>query len=154
VAILRLQGNDLVPLGVQIVNYPEIGPEFAKIQGSLTLRTIAVADKGQILTPRLRRSRPEFKDFLAPIDGHETGVPLTPYANVLGLIQLVEETANPLTGLGLWHIRLDVSGFRCSVIVRKDRCEGIPSPGNHFTGRVWLAGRLEPERSPAASYIR
>src|SRR5439155_32714 len=69
VAIVRFRGNDLVPLGVQLANYPEVGPSFAQRHGPLTLETIAVAAKGQVLTPRLRQARPEVKDFLAPMDG-------------------------------------------------------------------------------------
>ncbi len=154
VAILRLQGNDLVPLGVQLVNYAEVGPAFTKHVGPLGLRAIAAADKGQVITPRLRQARPEFKDFLAPLDGQETGVPLSPYASILGRIEAVEEQMNPLTNLHLWLLRLDVEGFRCEVFVRKDRCEGIPTPGSYFTGRVWLAAQVEPEAVSTASYIR
>lgn len=154
VAVVRLQGNDLVPLGVQVANYAEVGPAFMKRTGPLALKGIAVADKGQILTPRLRAARPEFKDFLAPLDGEETGVPLTPYATVLGRIDGVGEAMNPLTKLGLWRLRLDVSGFPCEVLVRKDRCEGIPAPGNHFTGRLWLVALVEPEAASTDSYIR
>ena len=154
VAIVRFRGNDLVPLGVQLANYPEVGPSFAQRHGPLTLETIAVAAKGQVLTPRLRQARPELKDFLAPIDGQDTGVPLSPYASVLGLIERVEGTTNPFANLGLWRLGLDVSGFRCDVLVRKDRCDGLPAVGNHFTGRVWICATMEPGPVSTGSYIR
>jgi len=154
VAIVRFRGNDLVPLGVQLVNYPDLGPSFAEQRGPLPLQTIAVAAKGQVLTPRLRQVRPEFKDFLAPIDGEDTGVPVSPYASVLGLIETVEETTNPFTNLRLWRVGLNVSGFPCDVLVRKDRCDGLPGVGNHFTGRVWIAAKMEPQSVSTGSYIR
>jgi len=113
-----------------------------------------VAAKGQVLTPRLRQVRPEFKDFLAPIDGEDTGVPVSPYASVLGLIETVEETTNPFTNLRLWRVGLNVSGFPCDVLVRKDRCDGLPGVGNHFTGRVWIAAKMEPQSVSTGSYIR
>ena len=154
VAIVRFRGNDLVPLGVQLANYPEVGPSFAQRHGPLTLETIAVAAKGQVLTPRLRQARPEVKDFLAPMDGQDTGVPLSPYASVLGLIEKVEETTNPFANVGLWRIGLDVSGFRCEVLVRKDRCDGLPALRNHFTGQAWIVATMEPESVSTGSYIR
>ena len=154
VAIVRLDGNELVPLGVQLANYAEVGSSFVQRRGPLALHALAAADKGQVLTPRVRQARPEVKDFLAPLDGTETGVPLSPYAQVLGSIEDTAEVINPITGLPLWRLRLNVSGFRCEVLVRKDRCEGTPSRGNFFTGRVWLVALLDPEPGGTDAYIR
>src|SRR5437016_8724319 len=45
VAIVRLSDLPLVPLGVEVRNFVEVGPTFSSRDGELTLHLNAVADK-------------------------------------------------------------------------------------------------------------
>ena len=80
-------------------------------------------------------------------------MPSAPYANLLGRITSVEQLSNPVTGTPLWRIGVE-AGVALEVIVRKDRCDGVPGPGHFFAGSVWLLGDIVPGREPPAGYIR
>ncbi len=153
-AVVRLEGAELVPLGVQVRNYLDVGPAVMERAGRLTVLLRSVSDRGLVLSPRMRASRPEAKDFLAPMHPTPEGIPQSPYANVLGRIASVAEVENPVGKVPLWRLGLDVLGFPLEVVVRKDKCDGVPAVGQFFTGSVWLLGDFEVEKTPPATYIR
>jgi hypothetical protein len=102
----------------------------------------------------MRETRQEMKDHLAPLEATPEGIPLGPYANVLGRIVSIAELMNPVGNTPMWRLGLDVSGFRIDVLVRKDRCDGHPETGHYFSGSCWLVGSLEAAARADASYIR
>lgn len=154
VAVLRLSDAPLVALGVQIRNYVEVGPSFGSPDGEVTLRLLAVADKVEVVTPRMRETRPELKDFLVPLAPREDGMPTSSYATVVGRITTVDEMTNPVTNLALWRLRLDVSGLPLTVLVRKDRCPALPTAGSYANGNLWLVGDLVADVTARPDYIR
>ncbi len=153
-AVVRLEGAELVPLGVQVRNYLEVGPAVTERAGRLSIRLRAVADKAQVASPRLRESRPEAKDFLAPMHPTPEGVPQSPYGNFLGRIASVGELENPVGKMPLWRLGLDILGFPLELVVRKDRCEGTPQVGHFLAGSVWLLGDFEAAKAAPSTYIR
>ena len=38
------------------------------------------------------------------------------------------------------------------MLVRKDRCNGVPEEGHFLAGSVWLLGRLTPVRTDTTRY--
>src|SRR5207247_8235559 len=134
-----LAQQPMVPLGIQVRNFVEVGPSFASPNGTLTLRLNAVADKVELSTERMRASRPEIKDFLVPMDPREDGMPLSPYARFLGRIEACLETINPVLNTPLWNLRVNIAGLVLDVLVRKDKCPGLPTAGSYVNGNLWLA---------------
>jgi len=153
-AILRLEGYELVALGVQIRNYLEVGPGFAGRAKPFPIHLLAVADELEVASPRLRNVRADAKEFIAPLALSHEGVPMSPYVSLLGRITSVGEVVNPFRGLSLWRIGLDIAGFPLEVLIRKDRCRGLPERGYFVAGRVWLVANLESEEPEHAAYIR
>jgi hypothetical protein len=145
-AVVRLAGNELVPLGVQLYNYVELGPNITA-GTTAEIDLLAVADEATVVTPRMRETRSEAKDFLAPREPNAEGVPTNPYATFLGRILAREELVNPIHGLRFHRITLDIAGFRLAVLVRQDKCDGVPDPGHYLSGSVWLLGRLAPGKA-------
>ena len=154
VAIVRLSDLPLVPLGVEVRNFLEVGPTFSSRDGELTLHLNAVADKVEIVTPRMREQRPEIKDYLVPMDPREDGVPLSPYARFIGRIEESRETTNPFSKVALWKIRLNISGISLDVLVRKDQCPGLPEAGSFLSGNAWLVADVERPEVSRPGYIR
>ena len=153
-ALVRLEGAELVPIGVQVRNFLDVGPGFGERKGRLAIELRAVADEARVVSPRMRETRPEAKDFLAPMEPTPEGTPQNPYANFLGRVASLRELVNPLTRVPLWGVGLDITGFRLEVVVRKDRCDGMPQVGQYLTGSVWLLADLEAPKSTPSPYIR
>src|SRR5439155_11954710 len=117
-------------------------------------RLNAVADRVDIATPRMRDQRPEVRDFLVPMDAREDGLPLSPYARFLGRIEAVHDITNPILSVPLWLMRLSVSGLGLDVLVRKDRCSGLPTAGHFLSGNAWLVADVTGGEPTQAGYIR
>jgi len=154
VAVVRFEGYELVTLGVQIRNYLDVGPGFESRKGKFLVDLLAVGDEVRLMGPRLRAMRPEVKDFLAPMSPNPHGIPMSPYATFLGRIVSVGEAVNSFRGTPLWKLGLSIPGMPLEVLVRKDRCQGLPQAGHYATGSAWLIGDLEAEGPAATSYIR
>ena len=151
---VRFAGYEMIALGVQARNYLDLGPDLGGRARDLSLKLIAVADRGEVITPRLRASRPETKDFLAPVNPSPEGLPFSAYANYLGKILSMRDLVNPYRNTPFWLILLDITGFRLEVLVRKDRCDGVPEVGQFIHGTVWLVADLELGGPSATEYIR
>ena len=151
---VRLAGYEMVALGVQARNYLDLGADLAGRGQDLSLRLVAIADRGEVITPRLRASRPETKDFLAPLNPSPEGLPVNAYANYLGRILSVRDLVNPYKNIRLLRILLDITGFRLEVIVREDRCDGVPEVGHFLHGAVWLIADFEAGGPSTTEYIR
>jgi len=154
VLVVRVEGHELLPLGVQVANILETAPHLAEGASRVLVRLAAIADHAQMVTPRMRASRPEVTDAIAPTASTELGVPTVPYANLLGRIVSVEELGNALRGTPLWRLELDITGLRLPLLVRKDRCEGMPEVGHHASASVWLVAEVEAEEHTPPGYIR
>jgi hypothetical protein len=154
VVFVRFEGNELAPLGIELRNYLEVAPRIETFRGRLAFHVSAIADSVQVVTPRMRGLRSETKDFVAPLEGGEGGVPMGPYASVLGRVTSVVEMTNPVTATPVWRVGLDASGFPLEVHVRKDRCDGVPAIGQYLAGSVWLVGDVVPAPEPLSEYIR
>lgn len=154
IAIVRLAALPLVPLGVQIRNFVEVGPGFGSPPGEVTLRLLAVSDKVDVVSPRVRETRPETKDYIVPLAPREDGLPTSSYSTFLGRIEAVAESVNPVTNVALWKLSVDVSGLRVVVLVRKDHCPALPAVGSFASGNLWLVADLTPGEGRAADYIR
>ena len=128
-AVVRLAGAPMLPLGVQIRNFVEVGPTFGSPEGDVVLRFLAVSDKVDLLAPRMRETRPEVKDFLVPMSPREDGVPTSSYATLLGRIERVEEVTNPVTSTDLWRLRVDVSGVTLAVSSGRTGARPFPRRG-------------------------
>src|SRR5206468_1123633 len=89
--------------------------------------------------------------WIGSLDGSS---PRSPTREDVAIVRFHGNDLVPFANLGLWRLGLDVSGFRCDVLVRKDRCDGLPAVGNHFTGRVWICAIMEPGQVSTGSYIR
>lgn len=152
VAVLRLAGNELVPMGVQIYNYLEIGPTGAQ-KGTTEVDLLGVSDDAQAVTPRMRATRPDAKDFLAPLEPSPDGVPTGPGASFLGKVLFREEVTNPFTAIPFWKLSVSVLDLSFSLLVRKDFCKGVTEPGHHLSGTAWLVGRFTPAAPATTSYI-
>jgi len=149
---VRLAGNELLAVGVQVFNYLEV----ANLLGSgeaVDLQLLAVSDEAQVVTPRMREMRKDAKDFLAPRDPGPEGLPSGPLASFVGRILEREELVNPFKDIPFWRVTLDISGFRLGVLVRKDKCDGLPDPGHFLSGSLWLLARLTPLRRQASAYF-
>jgi len=151
-AILRLAGNELVPLGVQIYNFLEIGPKGAE-KGTTEVDLLAVSDDAQAVTPRMRAMREDAKDFLAPLEPTPDGMPRGPGASFVGKVVAREEVTNPFTGVPFWRVSMSVLELSMSVLVRKDLCKGVPEPGHFLSGSAWLVGKFTAATPATTSYI-
>jgi len=151
-AILRLTGNELVPLGVQIYNYLEIGPKGAE-KGTTEIDLLAVSDDAQAVTPRMRAMREDAKDFLAPLESSSDGIPRGPGASFMGKVVSREEVMNPFTGIPFWRVSMSMLDLSLSLLVRKDLCKGVPEPGHFLAGSAWLVGRFTAAAPATTSYI-
>ena len=152
-AIIRFKHNDLVPLGVLLHNYLEVGPAFMKRSGELELKIVAAVEEAQVVTQRMRDIQPQVKDGIGPKNIGQ-GIPVDSQAAFMGRIVSVGEAVNSFTGIPLWRIEMDFSGFNLDVLVRKDKCGGNPQPGFSLSGTLWLVGDLTPaETSPQSEYI-
>ena len=152
-AIVRFKSNDLVPLGVLLHNYLEVGPAYVKRSDQLELKIIAAVEEAQVVTPRMRDLQSQVRESIGPKNMGQ-GIPMDSQAAFMGRIVSISETANPFTGIPLWRIGIDFSGFNLDVLVRKDKCGGNPQPGLFLAGTLWLVGDLLPsEPSPPSEYI-
>ncbi len=117
------------------------------------LRLVAVVEEAQVITQRIRDLQSQAKEAIGPKNAPQ-GIPMDSSALFAGRILSIREFVNPFTGIPLWRVELDISGFNLDVLVRKDKCTGTPQPGFYLSGIVWLIGDLLPsEASAAAEYI-
>jgi len=152
-AIVRFKSNDLVPLGVLLHNYLEVGPSYVKRSDPLQLRLVAVGQETQVITQRVRDLQSQVKEAIGPKNAPQ-GIPMDSSAFFMGRVLSVGELVNPFTAIPLWRVELDISGFSLDILVRKDKCTGTPQVGFYLSGIVWLIGDLLPsEVSTAAEYI-
>ena len=149
-AIIRFKNNDLVPMGVLLHNYLEVGPAYLKRSDQLELKIIAAVDEAQVVTPRMRELQPKVKESIGPKNIGQ-GVPMDSQAAFMGRIVAMSETTNPFSETSLWRLTMDFSGFSLDVLVRKDKCGGNPQPGLFLAGTLWLVGDLLPSESDASS---
>ena len=153
IAIVRFKNNDLVPLGVLLHNYLEVGPSYVKRSDPLTLRLVAVAQETQVITQRIHDLQSQAKEAIGPKNAPQ-GIPMDSSAFFMGRVLSIGELTNPFTGIPLWRVELNISGFSLDILVRKDKCTGTPQVGFYLSGIVWLIGDLLPsEASAAAEYI-
>ncbi len=152
VAILRFQGLELVPLGVQVYNYLDLDSSFLKRMGPIQVGLSAVVDSCRVLGPRML-DQTVVKDVIGPLTPSDAGLSLNPYAQFQGTITAVGELTNPFSGTVFWRLGLDFSGFKLEAFVRKDKCDGVPQTGHHLAGTVWLVGIVQPGPETPSEYI-
>jgi hypothetical protein len=154
IAVVRLAGNELVSLGIQVRNYLDVASSIRSVEGPLDIDAIAVCDRAQVVSPRMRQLRPETADFLAPFDATPEGVPTVPYATFLGRVDRVREVTNPFHGTEFWHVDLGMPSLSLQILVRKDGCDGVPEVGYHLSGTVWLVANVNIPEAETPRYIR
>lgn len=152
-AVVRFESAEMVPLGMQIINFPEVGPRFAEMSGTLEFEVLAVPDEVRIVTSRMRETRMDLKDGIAPIQSDEEGLPMIPVSNFIGKIVSVESVENPFSGMQLWKIDVNISGLNLRLVVRKALCDGLPERGYFLSGSAWLVGKILSEARAPTDYI-
>lgn len=153
VAIVRFKNNELVPLGVLLHNYLEVGPSYVKRSDQLQIKTVAAVEEAQVITQRVRDLQPQAKEGIGPRNIGQ-GIPTDSSALFMGRILSVAELENSFSGIALWRVDVEFSGFKLELLVRKDKCTGNPQPGFYMSGILWLLGDLlPPETIPSAEYI-
>lgn len=153
VAHVRFEKAEMLPVGMQVINYLEVGPTFSEMTGVLEFEVLALADWAQIVTRRMRETRPDLKDAIAPLESDQEGLPISPVVQFVGRIASVQGLTNPVSNIQLWLIDMDIEGMRLRVIIRKDKCRGLPEEGQFLSGSAWLVGRILSTVEPLTDYI-
>lgn len=137
VAIVHVQGRE-EPVGVQVLNYLEVGRGWAPRTDGFEIDLLAAAGDARVYTPRVRENRPDLQESLTPAGRDANGVPTVPYARFLGCIEAMGEMVNSFSDAELWRLELTIAELPFHVLVRKDRCDGRPEIGHFLGGTCWL----------------
>lgn len=153
IAHVRFEKAEMLPVGMQVINYVEVGPRFTEMAGTLEFEVLAMADEAHVLTKRMRETRPDLKDAIAPLESDQEGLPISPVVQFVGRMASVESRVNPVSNIQMWQIDVNIEGMNLRVLVRKDRCRGHPEKGHFISGSAWLTGQIVSKVKPLTDYI-